>query len=121
MAELHLYDVIRRPVITEKSTEMADGDNKYVFEVAQKANKIQVKEAVEEIFDLEGKVIKVNTMVMPAKRDAVDATRIFGPASGKRRSSRWKMACRLSFSTSRGEHEQCLLRSTSPHRPVAEI
>ena len=68
MAELHLYDVIRRPVITEKSTEMADGDNKYVFEVAQKANKIQVKEAVEEIFDLEGKVIKVNTMVMPAKR-----------------------------------------------------
>lgn len=68
MAELHLYDVIRRPVITEKSTELAETQNKYVFEVARGANKIQVKEAVEEIFDLEGKVIKVNTMMMPAKR-----------------------------------------------------
>lgn len=68
MAELHLYDIILRPVITEKSTELAEAQNKYVFEVARKANKIQVKEAVEEIFDLEGKVVKVNTMVMPAKR-----------------------------------------------------
>ena len=67
MAELHLYDVIRRPVITEKTTGMVDNDNKYVFEVARKANKLQVKEAVEEIFELEGKVLKVNTMIMPAK------------------------------------------------------
>ena len=68
MPELHLYDVIRRPLITEKTTELADTQNKYVFEVARGANKIQVKEAVEEIFDLEGKVVKVSTMVMPAKR-----------------------------------------------------
>ncbi|MCY4464621.1 MAG: 50S ribosomal protein L23 [Chloroflexi bacterium] len=68
MAELHIYDIIRRPVITEKSTLIAESQNKYVFEVDGKANKIQVKEAVEEIFDLEGQVIKVNTMVMPAKR-----------------------------------------------------
>lgn len=68
MAELHLYDVIRRPLITEKTTEMAETQNKYVFEVARDANKIQVKEAVEEIFDLEGKVLKVSTMMMPAKR-----------------------------------------------------
>jgi len=68
MAELHLYDVIRRPVITEKSTAMVDDENKYVFEVDQRANKIQIKEAVEEIFELEGQVLKVNTMVMPAKR-----------------------------------------------------
>lgn len=68
MAELHLYDVIRRPVITEKSTDLAERQNKYVFEVARNANKIQIKEAVEEIFELEGKVLKVNTMVMPAKR-----------------------------------------------------
>ena len=68
MPELHVYDIIRRPVITEKSTEMVDALNKYVFEVARKANKIQIKEAVEEIFELEGKVVKVNTMVMPAKR-----------------------------------------------------
>lgn len=47
---------------------MVDGENKYVFEVDSRANKIQVKEAVEEIFELEGQVVKVNTMVMPAKR-----------------------------------------------------
>ncbi len=68
MAELHLYDVIRRPLITEKTAGMAESQNKYVFEVAREANKIQVKEAVEEIFDLEGKVLKVSTMMMPAKR-----------------------------------------------------
>jgi len=68
MAELHLYDVIRRPVITEKSTALVDDQNKYVFEVAPNANKIQIREAVEEIFELEGQVVKVNTMVMPAKR-----------------------------------------------------
>ena len=50
MAELHLYDVIRRPLITEKTAEMVEAQNKYVFEVARNANKIQVKEAVEEIF-----------------------------------------------------------------------
>lgn len=68
MAELHLYDVLRRPVITEKSTALVDDENKYVFEVAPNANKIQIKEAVEEIFELYGQVLKVNTMIMPAKR-----------------------------------------------------
>lgn len=66
MPDLHIYDVIRRPVITEKSTVQADDLNQYVFEVAPNANKIQVKEAVEVIFDVT--VLKVNTMVMPAKR-----------------------------------------------------
>ena len=85
MAELHLYDVIRRPLITEKTTEMADAQNKYAFEVARNANKIQVKEAVEEIFDLEGKVVKVNTMVMPAKRGRRGRNRYI-------RSRAWKKA-----------------------------
>jgi large subunit ribosomal protein L23 len=66
MPELHIYDVIRRPVITEKSTVQSDELNQYVFEVAQEANKIQIKEAVEVIFEVS--VTKVNTMVMPAKR-----------------------------------------------------
>lgn len=85
MAELHLYDVIRRPLITEKTTEMADGQNKYVFEVALDANKIQVKLAVEEVFDLEGKVVKVSTMVMPAKRGRRGRSQYI-------RSSAWKKA-----------------------------
>jgi large subunit ribosomal protein L23 len=66
MPELHIYDVILRPVITEKSTAQSDELNQYVFEVASNANKIQVKEAIEVIFDVT--VTKVNTMVMPAKR-----------------------------------------------------
>jgi large subunit ribosomal protein L23 len=66
MPELHIYDVIHRPVITEKSSVMSDEMNQYVFEVASNANKIQIREAVEVIFDVE--VVKVRTMVMPAKR-----------------------------------------------------
>lgn len=66
MPELHLYDVIRRPLITEKSTVQSEDLNQYVFEVASNANKHQIKEAIEVIFEVE--VEKVNTMVMPAKR-----------------------------------------------------
>jgi large subunit ribosomal protein L23 len=66
MAELHLYDVIRRPVVTEKSAIQSDDLNHYVFEVAPDANKIQIKEAIEVIFEVD--VLKVRTMVMPAKR-----------------------------------------------------
>ncbi|HPV08829.1 MAG TPA: 50S ribosomal protein L23 [Aggregatilineales bacterium] len=62
---LHLYDVLRRPVITEKSTRLTDENNVYVFEVDLRANKAQIAEAVETIFDVD--VVKVNTAVMPAK------------------------------------------------------
>lgn len=48
---MHPYEVLRRPVITEKTT-MLQGLNKYVFEVAIYANKAQVKEAVEKAFDV---------------------------------------------------------------------
>ncbi|MEL6306625.1 MAG: 50S ribosomal protein L23 [Chloroflexota bacterium] len=69
MPELHPYDVIRRPVITEKSTIMQDELNQYVFEVASNANKFQIMEAVELIFDIDpDDILKVRTMVMPAKR-----------------------------------------------------
>ncbi len=66
MAELHLYDILRRPVVTEKSNIMSDALNQYVFEVAPDANKRQIKQAIEVIFAKH--VRKVNTMVMPAKR-----------------------------------------------------
>ena len=69
MPELHPYDVIRRPVITEKSTLLQDEHNQYVFEIAINANKIQVKEAVELIFGIDPEdILQVRTMVMPAKR-----------------------------------------------------
>jgi large subunit ribosomal protein L23 len=66
MPELHPYDVIRRPVITEKTNAMVESLNQYAFEVDGKANKIQIRDAVELIFDR--KVVNVRTMVMPAKR-----------------------------------------------------
>ena len=66
MAELHIYDVLRRPVVSEKTAVMTDEMNQYVFEVAEEANKIQIKEAIEVIFEVE--VVKVNTMIVPAKR-----------------------------------------------------
>jgi len=59
------YDIILRPIISEQSTEHVDL-KKYVFEVARDANKIEIKNAVEEIFGVE--VIKVTTLNMLGKK-----------------------------------------------------
>jgi large subunit ribosomal protein L23 len=61
-----IYDVIRRPILTEKSSHQYAKLNQYVFEVANNATKSMVKDAVQTIFDV--KVLRVNTMIMPAKR-----------------------------------------------------
>lgn len=66
MAELHIYNVLVRPVVSEKTAVLSDELHQYVFEVAENANKIQIKEAVEVIFEVD--VLKVHTMVVPAKR-----------------------------------------------------
>ena len=58
-------DVLKRPVITEKSSE-AMAEDKYTFDVDTRANKTQVKIAVEEIFDV--KVVKVNIMNVKGKQ-----------------------------------------------------
>ncbi|MDO5359132.1 MAG: 50S ribosomal protein L23 [Jeotgalicoccus sp.] len=59
-------DIIKRPVITERSADLMSED-KYTFDVDVRANKTQVKHAVEEIFDV--KVEKVNIMnVKPKKK-----------------------------------------------------
>lgn len=63
---LHLYDVILRPIVSEKSNIVMDELNQYTFEVNLNANKIQIKEAVEIIFDVD--VLRVNTMVIPMKK-----------------------------------------------------
>lgn len=69
MPELHPYDVIRRPVVTEKATILQDEHNQYVFEIAPNANKLQVKEAIELIFGIaKDNILNVRTMTMPAKR-----------------------------------------------------
>ena len=58
------YDVIRQPIITEKAT-MASENNAVVFEVAISANKPQIKEAVESLFNV--KVKAVNTSITKGK------------------------------------------------------
>ena len=63
---MHVFEVLRRPLITEKSTIMQDGHNKYAFEVDSRANKVQVKTAVEESFSV--KVTGVNMLIVKGKR-----------------------------------------------------
>ena len=60
------YEVIKRPIITEKSMSLLD-ENKYTFEVDKNANKPEIKAAIEEIFD-GVKVKKVRTMNYEGKR-----------------------------------------------------
>jgi large subunit ribosomal protein L23 len=62
---MNVYQVLKRPILTEKTDYQRDA-NQYVFEVDRKANKLQIKEAIEQIFDVE--VVSVNTMVMKPKR-----------------------------------------------------
>ncbi len=62
---MNLYDVIRRPVTTEKTFAMR-AEGKYAFEIHPDATKIEVKQAVESIFEVD--VEAVNVMSMPAKR-----------------------------------------------------
>ncbi len=61
---MHIYDVLIRPVVTEKST-IATDLGQYAFEVAMGANKMQIKDAVELAFKVT--VNDVNVMVMPPK------------------------------------------------------
>jgi large subunit ribosomal protein L23 len=61
---MHVYEVLRRPVITEKSTELQTR-NKYAFEIAEGANKPMIKQAVEKAFKV--KVTGVNVVTMRGK------------------------------------------------------
>lgn len=78
---MHTFDILRRPLITEKSTDMQE-EGRYSFEVATEATKHQIKWAVEEAFSV--KVIKVNTMNVKGKRKR------FGPRVTLQKS--WKKA-----------------------------
>lgn len=70
MVNSHLASVLRRPIITERSTRLQDG-NKYTFEVELTSNRGLIKQAVEKIFDVT--VLQVNTIRTPGK------TKRFGP------------------------------------------
>ena len=78
---MQVFDILRRPVITEKSTILQE-NGRYTFEVAPNATKHQIKEAVEEAFNVD--VLQVNTMHIRGKRKR------FGPRIAQGRS--WKKA-----------------------------
>lgn len=58
------YDILKAPIITEQSTKLIEEHNRYTFKVDPKANKVEIKKAVETIFNV--KVLSVNTVnVLP--------------------------------------------------------
>lgn len=65
---MKLTDVLVRPVITEKVNNQMERSGRYTFVVDKKANKLEVKKAVEEFYGV--KVENVNTVVVPGKRKA---------------------------------------------------
>ncbi len=74
---MHLYQVLRRPLITEKNT-MLQAQGKYVFEVAEEANKQQIKQAVEKAFNV--KVQAVNVMTVPGKMRRMRRQMVLSPS-----------------------------------------
>jgi large subunit ribosomal protein L23 len=79
---INYYDMIIRPVVTEKTTEQKEGDNQITFEVNPKTNRIEVKRAIENIFNV--KVEAVRTMNVKGK------VKRRGRVIGKRKN--WKKA-----------------------------
>lgn len=74
---MHLYEVLRRPLITEKSTGLK-AQNKYAFEVASEANKHQIKQAVEKAFNV--KVTAVNVITASGKTRRVGRREVMTPS-----------------------------------------
>jgi len=64
MSVTDIYKIIKRPIITEKTTNLKK-QNKYVFEVDINATKSQIKQAVEKLFNVD--VVEVRTMIMKGK------------------------------------------------------
>lgn len=84
MKVTHPYHVIKSPVLTEESTIQSESHNKYVFKVHPKANKRQIRDAIEQQFNVH--VLAVNTMNYAGKKSARRAQGVIG-----RRAS-WKKA-----------------------------
>ena len=65
MAMKDPYQIVKRPLVTEKGSKLKDAYSQYCFEVAKGANKIEIKRAVEELFGVH--VVQVRTMTVPSK------------------------------------------------------
>lgn len=78
---MHVYQVLRRPLITEKNSQL-QVQGKYVFEVADEANKNQIKQAVEKSFKVD--VTAVNIITVPGKQRRIGRQQVL--------TSPWKKA-----------------------------
>ena len=76
------YEIVKRPMITEKSTIQKETNNQFSFEVDRRANRVEIRHAIERIFNV--RVVKVRTMQVKGKVKRV------GRVLGKRRD--WKKA-----------------------------
>lgn len=79
---MELSDILIRPLVTEKSTSQLNGESVFAFEVGVKANKLQIKHAIEAFYGV--KVAEVRTLVVRGK------IKRYGRHFGKRRN--WKKA-----------------------------
>jgi large subunit ribosomal protein L23 len=64
-----IYQVIKRPLVTEKNTRQKEAFNQVAFEVDRRANRSEIKQAVEKLFKV--KVLRVNLMQMEGKKKKV--------------------------------------------------
>ena len=79
---MNIYSVIKKPIVTEKSTISREEENKYLFEVDRGATKIDIRNAVEKIFKVT--VVNVHTINISGKKKRV------GRVVGRRRN--WRKA-----------------------------
>ena len=70
-------EIIKRPIITEKSMLLVENLNKYTFSVDRRANKVQIKKAIEELFNV--KVVGVNKIITTPKKKRVGQHQGFKP------------------------------------------
>lgn len=66
------HDIIFAPVVSEKSYDLIDNENTYTFEVDPRSNKEEIRDAIEEVFDVT--VLRVNTMNRKGKRKRSGST-----------------------------------------------
>ena len=69
VVEAKYYDLLRAPIITEQSMKLVEDNNRYTFTVPNNANQVEIKKAVEAVFQV--KVLTVNTITVLPKRKKV--------------------------------------------------
>jgi len=79
---MHVEQVLVKPLLTEKASIATENTNRYVFKVQLKANKYQIRTAIESMFDV--KVVNVRTAVLPGK--------VRRSGRGVKKTSSWKKA-----------------------------